>query len=105
MSLRTILRVADLTLVVTPYEEEAKRKMGAPKDRLFLFPGGIDDVTFSQFSSADPLEFRLELGAKTDSKIVTFVGTMEARKNSGAVLDVAERMARHPDLLFVLAGR
>jgi glycosyltransferase involved in cell wall biosynthesis len=105
LSLRTILRVANLILVVTPYEEEAKIKMGAPKERLFLFPGGIDDVSFNQFSSGDPSEFLKELGAQPNTKIVTFVGTIEVRKNPGAVLDVAERLAGRDDVQFVIAGR
>ena len=105
LSLRTILRVANLILVVSPYEEQAKIKMGAPRDRILLFPGGIDDVSFSQFSSADPSEFRQRLGAPSDSKIVAFVGTVEVRKNAGAVLDVAERLTERKDIQFVMAGR
>jgi len=105
LSLRTILRVANLILVVTPYEEEAKRKMGASKERLFLFPGGIDDVSFSQFSTADPSEFRQRLGANPETKIVAVVGTVETRKNPSAVLDVAEKMTGLNDIRFVMAGR
>lgn len=105
LSLRTILRVANLILVVTPYEEEAKIKMGAPKERLFLFPGGIDDVSFSQFSSADPSEFLQQLDAKPDSKIVAFVGTIEVRKNPSAIVQVAERLTERDDIRFVIAGR
>ncbi|HXZ90338.1 MAG TPA: glycosyltransferase [Candidatus Dormibacteraeota bacterium] len=104
LSLRTILRVANLILVVSPYEEEAKIKMGAPRDRIFLFPGGIDDVSFSQFSSADPSEFRHHLGSQPNSKIVAFVGTLEVRKNAGAVLDVAEKLTERGDIQFVVAG-
>jgi len=104
LSLRTILRVANLILVVSPYEEEAKIKMGAPRDRIFLFPGGIDDISFSQFSSADPSEFRQTLGSRRDSKIVAFLGTLEVRKNAGAVLDVAERLTERADIQFVVAG-
>ena len=105
LSLKTILRVANLILVVSPYEEEAKIKMGAPKDRIFLFPGGIDDVSFSQFSSADPSELRAELGPPTNSKIVAFVGSVEVRKNPEAVLDIAEKLKERDDIRFVLAGR
>ena len=105
LSLRTILRVANLILVVTPYEEEAKRKMGAAKESLFLFPGGIDDVSFSQFSSADPTEFREQVGAQPDSKIVTCIGTVEVRKNSVAVLEIAEKLTARNDIRFVIAGR
>jgi len=105
LSLRTILRVANLILVVSPYEEEAKIKMGAPREKIFLFPGGIDDVTLSQFSSANPSEYRQYLGAQPDSKIVAFVGTVEVRKNAGAVLDVAQRLSDRKAVQFVLAGR
>jgi len=105
LSLRTILRVANLILVVTPYEEEAKVKMDAPKNRLLLFPGGIDDVSFSRFSSSDPQEFLKQLGIRTDSKIVAFVGTIENRKNPAAICEVAERLASRNDIQFVIGGR
>ena len=105
LSLRTILRVANLILVVTPYEEEAKLKMGAQREKLFLFPGGIDDVSISQFLSADSSEFLGQLGAKPDSKIVAFLGTVEVRKNPSAVLEVAEQLIERTDLRFVIAGR
>ncbi|MGP8068668.1 MAG: glycosyltransferase family 4 protein [Candidatus Bathyarchaeia archaeon] len=104
LSLRTILRVANLILVVTPYEEEAKVKMGAPKNRLLLFPGGIDDVSFSQFSSSNPQELLKQLGIPTDSKIVAFVGTIENRKNPTAICDVAERLTNRNDIQFVIGG-
>jgi len=104
LSLRTILRVANLILVVTPYEEEAKVKMGAPKNRLLLFPGGIDDVAFSQFSSSDPQEFLKQLGIPTESKIVAFVGTIENRKNPAAICEVAERLRNRNDIQFVIGG-
>lgn len=105
LSLRTILRVANLTLVVTPYEEEAKVKMGAPRDRILLFPGGIDDIAFSQFSSSDPQEFLKPLGVPTDSKIVAFVGTIESRKNPSAIVEVAEKLVNRSDIQFIIGGR
>ena len=105
LSLRTILRVANLILVVTPYEEEAKVKMGAPKNRILLFPGGIDDVSFSQFSSSDPQEFLKQLGVPADSKIVAFVGTIENRKNPAAIIEVAEKLTNRHDIQFVIGGR
>jgi hypothetical protein len=105
LSLRTILRVANLILVVTPYEEQAKVKMGAPKNRILLFPGGIDDVSFSQFSSSDPQVFLKQLGIPTDSKIVAFLGTIENRKNPAAIAEVAERLTNRNDIQFVIGGR
>jgi hypothetical protein len=96
--------VANLILVVSPYEEEAKVKMGAPKNRLLLFPGGIDDVSFSQFSSSNPQEFLNQLGIPTESKIVAFVGTIENRKNPTAICNVAERLTNRDDIQFVIGG-
>jgi len=105
LSLRTILRVANLILVVTPYEEDAKVKMGAPKERCVLFPGGIDDASFARFSTSDPQEFLKQLGVQPDTKIVAFVGTIEKRKNPSAVLEVAEKLVNRDDIRFVIAGR
>jgi hypothetical protein len=79
--------------------------MGAPKDRLILFPGGIDDVSFSQFSSADASRFLQQLGIKPNTKIVAFLGTVEVRKNPNAIVEVAERLAERDDIRFVVAGR
>jgi len=105
LSLSTIIRVANLILVVTPYEEEAKVKMGASREKLFLFPGGIDDVSFSQYSSSDPSMFLQHLGVPPESKVVSFLGTIENRKNPAAVLEVAQAIADRKDIRFVIAGR
>jgi glycosyltransferase involved in cell wall biosynthesis len=105
LSLRTILRVANLILVVTPLEEEAKVKMGAPKERCILFPGGVDDISFTSYSSSDPKEFLRHAGLQSDTKIVAFVGTIEDRKNPTGVLEVAQKLANRNDVRFVMAGR
>jgi glycosyltransferase involved in cell wall biosynthesis len=104
LALRTILRVANLVLVVTPYEEDAKEKMGAPKDRLILFPGGIDDDVFANFATSDPNRFKQRMKISDDAGIVTYLGTVEERKNPKAVLDVAESLAGRANIHFVLAG-
>ena len=105
LSLRTILRVANLILVVTPLEMEAKVKMGAPRERCILFPGGIDDLSFTSYSSSDPNEFLRHAGLASDLKIAAFVGTIEDRKNPAAVLEVAQKLTRRNDIRFLLAGR
>ena len=88
LSLRTILRVANLILVVTLYQEQAKLKMGVPKNRILLFPGGIDDVSFSQFSSSDPQVFLKTTRNPNRRKIVAFLGTIENRKNPAVIAEV-----------------
>jgi len=104
LSLRTILRVANLILVVTPYEEEAKMKLGAPKEKFVLFPGGVDDIEFLTFSSTNPREFLEHFKLPQEAKIVAYMGTLEERKNPMAVLDVAERLKDRNDIQFVIAG-
>jgi D-inositol-3-phosphate glycosyltransferase len=105
LSLRTILRVANLILVVTPYEEEEKVKLGASRDRIFLFPGGVDDQAKLGFATSNPEELSQKLGIPAEAKVVTYLGTIEERKNPRAVLDVAEKLADQKNIHFVLAGR
>lgn len=105
LSLREILDVANIVLVVTPFEEESKIKMGASRDRVVLFPGGVDDYVFAEFASADPTEFLHELGLEPGVKIVSYIGTIEPRKNPIAVLETAEALVDRKDVHFVLAGR
>jgi D-inositol-3-phosphate glycosyltransferase len=105
VSLRTILRIANLILVVTPYEEESKRKMGASKGKCVLFPGGVDDNSFLSFSAANPEELREQLKLGSDVKIVAYIGTIEERKNPRAVLEVAAELKEREDVHFVVAGR
>lgn len=105
LSLRTILRVANLVLVVTPYEEDSKVKMGASRKKCILFPGGVDDNLFASFASTNPEEFLQRLKLNSDVKIVAYLGTIEERKNPKAVLDIAEKLQDRKDIWFVIAGR
>ncbi len=105
LALRTILRVANLVLVVTPYEEDSKVKMGTPKEKCFLFPGGIDDETYTQYASVDTKILLEQLNLPPDVRIISYLGTLEERKNPAAVLDVAEKLRDRKDLHFILAGR
>ena len=104
LSLRTILRVANLVLVVTPYEEEAKSKMGVPQAKFILFPGGVDDNAFASFALSNPEELKQRLNLDSDAKIIAYVGTIEERKNPMAVLEVAEKLTDRKELHFVIAG-
>ena len=105
LSLKTILRVADLILVVTPFEREEKVKLGAARSKCILFPGGVDDYTFLTFGATRPVEFLQQLNIPADLKIISYIGTVEERKNAKAILDVADRLADRKDVHFVIAGR
>jgi glycosyltransferase involved in cell wall biosynthesis len=105
LSLKTIIAVANLILVVSPYERDAKMKLGAPRNKCFLFPGGIDDDSFLKYATSNPDELFEKLRFPRDAKIVAYIGTIEERKNPEAVLEVAERLADRSDIRFVIAGR
>jgi len=104
LSLPQIFREVNLLLVVTPYEEEVKVRMGARREKCFFFPGGVDDVAFLRFSSIDAQEFFGRLNGKDNAKIISYLGSMEERKNPLAVLKVAEKLQGRHNIHFVIAG-
>lgn len=105
LSLKTILSVANLVLVVTPFEQQSKVKMGAKPEKCVLFPGGIDDQAFIRYGTSDGRDLYHKLGLDLGMKIVSYVGTIEERKNPKAVLQVAEKLKERRDIRFVIAGR
>ena len=105
LSLRTILNVANLILVVTPFEQQSKIKLGAKPDKCVLFPGGIDDQTFNRYEISDRRDLYQKLGLDLSMKVITYVGTIEERKNPKAILQVAEKFSDRRDVRFVIAGR
>jgi hypothetical protein len=105
ISLPQILRLANLILVVTPQEQDAKVKMGAHSDRCVLFPGGVDDDLFMKYATSSPKEFLQRFNLGPETKIVSYVGTIEERKNPMGVLEVAEKLRDRTDIHFIIAGR
>lgn len=104
-SLSKILETANLVLVVTPYEKNSQVKMGAKPDRCFLFPGGVDDESFLNFSSEEGLEFLKKYEISPDVHLISYLGTIEERKNPAAVLKIAEKLKDREDVHFIFAGR
>lgn len=103
VSLPMILKVADFILVTTPYEKESmKRAADVPDDRFVLFPGGIDSA-FLEFGQ--PSDFRRKYGISPAVKLVSYVGSVEERKNPKALLKVAETLQAREDIRLVIAGR
>jgi len=105
LALSQILKTANLVLVVTPIEKEEKVKIGADPGKCFLFPGGVDDELFLQFASSDIKDFFKRHRISRDIKLVSFLGTIEERKNPLAVLKVAESLQDRPNIHFMVAGR
>jgi D-inositol-3-phosphate glycosyltransferase len=105
LSLSKILETANLVLVVTPRERQLQQRMGAKREQCFLFPGGIDDRTFLQYSTRNPAEFLKRLNIQPGTRIISYLGTIEERKNPLAVLKVARKLKDRHDIHFILAGR
>jgi D-inositol-3-phosphate glycosyltransferase len=97
-----ILRQADLVLVTTPIEAGFMKRMGAKDEKVFLFPGGIDDEEILSLGEEKELRDRYGLH---DSKLISCLGTIEERKNALAVVEVAKRLVKRKDVRFVIAGR
>ena len=100
-SLSLIVREADLVLVVSPYEKELMKERGAAEEKCFLFPGGIEELTGLV---GDPASLVAKLGVPPGTKLVTTLGTVEERKNTLNVLEVAKLLAQRQDIHFVIAG-
>jgi D-inositol-3-phosphate glycosyltransferase len=105
ISLSQILKTANLILVVTPLEKEAKVKMGAYPKKCLLFPSGVDDELFLRYATADPNQFLKQHKIPDDVKLVSYLGTLEDRKNPLGILEVAKLLHNRHDIHFAIAGR
>lgn len=101
-SLTQVIREADFILVTTPLEEAAMWRLGATKDQCIIFPGGIDDEVLEAYDQ--PKELRDRYKVPKGAKTVTYLGTIEERKNPLAVIEVAQILANRRDVHFVIAG-
>lgn len=98
-----VLAEADLVLVTTPHEANLMKELGAKDDRIFLFPGGIDDEDTASLGREET--FRAKRGLPADAKLVSFLGTVEERKNPLELLEVAKLLESKKDVRIVIAGR
>ncbi len=104
-SLSQILKTANLVLVVTPLEKGANVKMGADPKKCFLFPSGVNEELFLRYAAADVEKFFETRQIPKNVKLVSYLGTIEQRKNALAVLKIAELLKDRTDLHFVIAGK
>ena len=99
-----IFKTAQLLLCVTPYEVKQMVALGAEKKRCHLYPGGIDKKAFKIHESKDTSNFLKKYFIPRDSRIITYLGTIEERKNPLAVVKVARKLRRMENIHFVIAG-
>ena len=98
-----VLAEADLVLVTTPFEADSMKELGAKDEKIFLFPGGIDDEDIASLGNIEAFRSKHKLPA--DAKLVSFLGTVEERKNPAELLEVAKLLAKRGDIRLVIAGR
>jgi D-inositol-3-phosphate glycosyltransferase len=98
-----VLAEANLVLVTTPFEADFMKALGTRDEKIFLFPGGIDDEEIASLGDED--SFRNKYGLPADAKLVSFLGSVEERKNALQLLDVAKLLSKRSDIRFVIAGR
>lgn len=98
-----VLAEADLVLVTTPHEANLMKELGSKDDRIFLFPGGIDDEDIASLGREET--FRAKRGLPAGAKLVSFLGTVEERKNPLELLEVAKLLESKKDVRIVIAGR
>ncbi|MCS4540332.1 MAG: glycosyltransferase family 4 protein [Thaumarchaeota archaeon] len=103
VSLTQIVKECDLVLVTTPIERELMVGFGAEKGKCFLFPGGIDEDLLDSY--ARPNEFREKFHLPNRAKLVSFLGSVEERKNVLTILEIARLLSDKSDIHFVIAGR
>jgi D-inositol-3-phosphate glycosyltransferase len=101
--LRRIIKETDFLLVATPNGERHMVELGARREQCLLFPGGIE--TPRDVSREEVEEFRSRHGIHPRERLVTYMGTVEERKNASAILPVARLLQERRDLRFVIAGR
>ena len=76
---------------------------GAKREQCVLFPGGIE---LPPRHAAEELEeFRRKHKVAPGQKLVSYLGTVERRKNVLAIVRVARALKERPDVTFAIAGR
>ncbi len=103
LSLPQIVRKADIVLVTTPSEKEFMKKLEPDDARFLSFPGGVDDDAVK--SGGSPHDFRNKHVLPKNARLVSFLGTVEERKNILSVLEVAKLLSQRKDIHFVIAGK
>lgn len=100
-----IFRTANLIVCLTSVEAEDMLLLGARPDQIHLFPGGLDDDVASLIDSADPTLIRSKYSIPDNKLVVSYLGTIEERKNPLAVVRVARKLSKLSDVVFVVAGK
>jgi glycosyltransferase involved in cell wall biosynthesis len=100
-----IFKSADIILCVTGVEAEDMINHGARPEQIHIFPGGLDDDLAMLIETAKPEEFLERYNISRDSIVISYLGTVEERKNPLAVVKVAKKLRKLKNVVFVIAGK
>ncbi len=100
-----IFKAADMVLCVTNVEAEEMVIHGARPEQIYVFPGGLDDDLASLIDTSKPDLFKSKYRVGGDKIMVSYLGTVEERKNPLAVVRVARKLRKLKDVVFVIAGK
>lgn len=103
MVLPNIFSTASLILCTTPIEEEKMVDLGCPKEKCHLYLSGVDEESFRN-SRFEGEGVRSKYSIPEGVRLVTYLGTIEERKNPLAVVRVAKQLSGLRDVHFVVAG-
>lgn len=105
ISLKNVFREASLILNVTPFEKKQLINLGADKNKFYMYPNGIDNKYFRKYKNLSFESFRTKYKIPKGKKIITYIGTLESRKNPYAILKVAKELQNRKDVYFIIAGQ
>lgn len=98
---RWAYRRADRVTCTTPAFMETVAGRGTPLERLVLLPNGADLELFRPLPRDNPAGAALGLG---DRFAVVYCGLLGIKHGLEAVVDAADHLREHPDVVFVLVG-
>ena len=87
-----IFMLAQLILVLSPLERGEMLKLGAREEQCYQFPPGLDEQLFEDYQGADPESFRQKYSIPPGAPLVSYLGSIEQRKNPLAVIKVAKQV-------------
>ncbi len=98
-----IFRTADLLLCTTPLEGDDMIRLGARPEQIHIFPGGVDTEYIDNVKDMRKQLYE-KLNLEKDEKLVSYVGTVETRKNPLAVVRTAKLLTDKLNIKFIIAG-
>ena len=104
INLKNIFNKASLILNVTPLEKRKLIDLGADNNKCYMYPNGVDDIFFEKYKNLSFETFENKYGIPKGKKIITYIGTLEERKNPINILKVAKGLQNRKDIFFIIAG-